>query len=47
MLRDANIIAQYYPQAYYNLAASFANMKPPQYDSAVFYFKIAADKSAK
>jgi tetratricopeptide (TPR) repeat protein len=46
VLRDANIIAQYYPQAYYNLAAAFANMKPPQYDSAIFYFKLSADKSA-
>lgn len=45
ILREANIIARYYPQGYYNLAATFANMKPQQPDSAIFYFKIAADKA--
>ena len=41
VLRDANIIAQYYPQAFNNLGAVFrGDMEaPPQYDSAVFYFK--------
>ena len=47
ILREANIIARYYPQGYYNLAGSFANMKPqPMVDSAIFYFKIAQEKAA-
>jgi len=45
ILREANIVARYYPQGYYNLAATFANMKPMQPDSAIYYFKLAADKS--
>lgn len=45
ILREANTIARYYPQGYYNLAATFANMKPAQPDSAIFYFKLAADKA--
>ena len=47
VLRDAMIIARYYPQGFYNLAGTFANMKPqPMIDSAIFYFKIAQEKSA-
>jgi len=46
ILREANIIARYYPQGYYNLGGSFANMKPPMVDSAIFYFKIAQEKAA-
>src|ERR1019366_1195283 len=44
VLRDANTIARYYPQAYYNLGATFANMSPSRPDSAIFYFKLAVDK---
>ncbi len=46
VLRDANTIARYYPQGFYNLGATFANMTPAQPDSAIYYFKIAADKAA-
>jgi tetratricopeptide (TPR) repeat protein len=47
ILREANTIARYYPQGYYNLAGSFANMKPqPMVDSAIFYFKISQEKAA-
>ena len=47
ILREANIIARYYPQGYYNLAGSFANMKPqPMVDSAVYYFKLAEEKAS-
>ena len=45
VLRDANTIARYYPQGYYNLGATFANMSPSQPDSAIYYFKIAAEKA--
>lgn len=46
ILRAANVIARYYPQGYYNLAGSFANMKPqPMVDSAIFYFKLAQEKA--
>lgn len=45
VLRDANIISRYYPQGYYNLGATFANMTPAQPDSAIYYFKIAVDKA--
>ncbi len=45
VLRDANTVARYYPQGYYNLAATFANMTPSQLDSAIYYFKLAADKA--
>lgn len=46
VLRDAMIIARYYPQGFYNLAGTFANMKPqPMVDSALFYFKIVQEKS--
>lgn len=45
ILRDANVIARYYPQAYYNLGATFANMKPNVPDSAIYYFKLAEQVS--
>ena len=46
VLRAAMTIARYYPQGFYNLAGTFANMKPqPMVDSAIFYFKIAQEKS--
>jgi tetratricopeptide (TPR) repeat protein len=43
VLRDALTIARYYPQGYYNLGATFVRTK--QYDSALFYFQIAVEKS--
>lgn len=43
ILRDANLAAQYYPQAFYNLAGTFTIRH--QYDSAIVYYKMALDKS--
>ena len=43
VLRDANTIARYYPQGFYNLGATFANMKPSQTDSAIYYFRKAIE----
>ena len=45
VLRDANTIARYYPQGFYNLGATFANVSPAQPDSAIYYFKIAVEKA--
>jgi tetratricopeptide (TPR) repeat protein len=46
VLRDAGTISRYYPQGFYNMAGVFANMQPPMVDSALFYFKLAQEKSA-
>lgn len=46
VLREANTIARYYPQGFYNLGATFANMSPSRPDSAIYYFKLAVEKAA-
>jgi tetratricopeptide (TPR) repeat protein len=45
VLRDAQTIARYYPQGYYNMGATFANMSPSKPDSAIYYFKVAVEKA--
>ncbi len=42
-LRLANIISRDYPQGFYNIGAAFTDTK--QYDSAAYYFGVAAEKA--
>ncbi|MGH7523176.1 MAG: tetratricopeptide repeat protein [Gemmatimonadales bacterium] len=45
VLRDAQLVARYFPLGFYNLAQSFLLSKPTMPDSVMFYFRLAEEKS--